>query len=219
MIAAAPLCAPVDPPGPFDIVVIAASLGGPTALRDVVAGLPAGFPAAVVVVQHRSALVEDVAVDLLRRRTPLDVGLALPGARPRAGRIDIAPASRQLRIGPDGGYALEARPSPTGCAADPLLASVADRFGPRAIVVILSGTLDDGAAGVSALKRRGGWALAQDSASARCFGMPAAAIATGCVDYVLPLSRIADALVALTMRPGAADLFRVPSPFWAQAAP
>jgi two-component system, chemotaxis family, protein-glutamate methylesterase/glutaminase len=201
----------------FEIVVMAASMGGPDAVRTIVGGLPAEFPAAVVLVQHRTAGSNQVMVDLLRRRTRLPVRLAPAGGRPRPGSIDVAPADRQLMLLSNGGYVATDPDGPLGCAADPLLLSVADCFGPRAIGVILSGTMDDGAAGIAAIKGRGGWVLAQDQASSQQFGMPSAAIATGCVDYVLPLRRIADALVALAMWPGAADFFRTPTPFWARA--
>jgi two-component system chemotaxis response regulator CheB len=70
------------------------------------------------------------------------------------------------------------------------------------IAVVLSGRLDDGAAGVVEVKRAGGRVLVQNQATAECFGMPGAAIATGCVDFVLPVGRIAPALVALVMAPG-----------------
>ncbi len=75
--------------------------------------------------------------------------------------------------------------------------------------------LDDGAAGVRALKRRGGRAIAQDPSAARASEMPMAALATGCVDLVMPVPHIAPTLIALTMAPGAADLFRVPASPWA----
>lgn len=199
----------------FDVVVIAASLGGPEAVRTVIAGLPAGFPAAVLVVQHRTAASDSLTIGMLGHRSRLGIRLAENHGQPRAGTVDLAPADRQLVL-EGGAFALREITGKRACRADPLMESVADHYRSRAIGVILSGTQDDGAAGVTALKRNGGWVLAQDRASARSFGMPGAAIATGCVDYVLPLNRIADALVALTMWPGSTDLFRVPSPFWAQ---
>ncbi len=202
-------------PAAFDVVVLAASLGGPDALRVVLAALPEDFPAAVLVVQHRRMAAQDVTIELLRRRARLEVLLARDGDRPRAGTIHVAPAARQLWLAPDGTFASHAA-APPGCAADALFASVAQRFGPRAIGVILSGSNDDGAAGAVAIKRGGGRVLAQDRQSARCFAMPAAAIATGCVDFIFPPDRIGSALVALTMVPGAADLFKVSLPSWAR---
>ena len=203
----------------FDVVMVAASLGGPTALRQVIGALPASFPASVIAVQHRMARAQHVTVELLRTRAALPVQLAAVGERPAPGRVYVAPADRQLVLSPGGLFASadDVRPR-SGCDADPLFVSAAQYFGERTLGVVLSGALDDGARGVAAIKRAGGRVLAQDRASALCFGMPGAAIATGCVDFVLPAERIGPALVALTMAPGAAALFRVPLPYWAQAA-
>ena len=178
-----------DPPGSadapsaaFDLVVLAGSLGGPEAIREVVAALPAHFPAAVLIVQHRTPAAQHLTVELLRRRACVPVALAAPGDSLRPGEILVLPADRQLVLGPDG--ALVASPStahghPT---ADALLCSVAARVGSRALAVVVSGANADGAVGAAALRRAGGRVLAQDRATARCFAMPAAAIATGCVD-------------------------------------
>jgi two-component system chemotaxis response regulator CheB len=83
---------------------------------------------------------------------------------------------------------------------------------------VLTGRLDDAASGVRALKRHGGRSVVQDPGTAQAPDMPLAALATGCVDLVMPLAHIAPTLVALTMAPGAADLFRVPPPPWANLA-
>jgi two-component system chemotaxis response regulator CheB len=99
---------------------------------------------------------------------------------------------------------------------DTLLTSLATAAGPRAIAVVLTGMLRDGALGVRAVKRHGGRVLVQDPATARAASMPASAIATGCVDFVLPLERISTALTALAMAPGGADLFTVPIAPWAK---
>jgi two-component system chemotaxis response regulator CheB len=193
-----------------------ASLGGPEAVRTVLGALPASFPAALLVVQHRTARAEHITVNLLAHRSRAEVCLAREGDRPNPGVIHVMPADRALVLGTDGHLARNPAPLPPGRGADGLLLSVADYYASRAVGVILSGANDDGAAGVVALKRRGGRILAQDRATARCFIMPAAAIATGCVDFVLPLAQIAPALITLTMVPGAADLFRVPLPPWAR---
>ena len=95
-------------------------------------------------------------------------------------------------------------------SANLLLESVAAHYGERAIGVILTGGGSDGARGVQAIKYHGGRVLAQDQTTSEKFDMPAAAILTGCVDFVLPLDTLAPALVSLVMVPGAAGLLRVP---------
>jgi two-component system chemotaxis response regulator CheB len=127
----------------------------------------------------------------------------------------VLPVDRQLSIGSDGEFLDGHIPPSDRIRADPVLASVAAYFGERAVGVILSGTSDDGAAGVVALKRAGGSIVAQNRGTARCFAMPAAAIATGCVDLVLPFDRIAYALVSFCGWPGAASLLRTPIAPWA----
>jgi two-component system chemotaxis response regulator CheB len=198
----------------FDLVVVAASQGGLAVYRRILAALPPEFPAAVVVVQHRVASAPDVLARLLSRDTRLAVQPAQAGERPRSGTVQVAPANRQLLLTAAGTFAL-AELEDGVALADPLLISAAAAFGPRTLAVILSGRLHDGAAGAQAVKQAGGRVLVQDQASAEWFGMPSAAIATGCVDFVLPADTIASALIALTMAPGAAAWLRVPLPAWA----
>ena len=87
--------------GIFDVVVMAASLGGPDAVREIVCGLPTWFPAALLVVQHRTPTAEHITVDLLRRSTPLPVALAQEHDRPTPGVVHVLPADRQLVLAPD----------------------------------------------------------------------------------------------------------------------
>jgi two-component system, chemotaxis family, protein-glutamate methylesterase/glutaminase len=202
----------------FDLVVVAASQGGLAAYRRVLAALPPEFPAAVVVLQHRAVHQHDVLAKLVDRLTRLAVEPAQAGGRPRAGTVYVAPADRQLLLTPEGSFTL-ADAQACGPLADPLLVSAAAACGARTIAVVVSGRLRDGAAGVQAVKRAGGRVLVQDQATAECFGMPSAAIATGCVDFVLPVEIIAPALVALVMTPGAAAWLRVPVPPWAPLPP
>jgi two-component system chemotaxis response regulator CheB len=195
----------------FDIVAIAASAGGLASVARICAALPPDFPAPIVLAQHLRRQRPSQLVEVLGRRTALAVRWAQEGAALRAGAIVVAPPDTHLLINADGTQALSralplhfARP-----AADLLFASVASRFHARAVGVVLSGTGRDGALGAAMIKHMGGRVLAEDVSSAQYFAMPSATIATGCVDFVLPLAYIAPALLALVMAPVAAELFRV----------
>ncbi|MGY1736245.1 chemotaxis protein CheB [Geodermatophilus sp. SYSU D00684] len=201
----------IDAPAPFGVVVLAASAGGVRALRTVLAGLPRDFPTPVLVVQHRAAGTTDVLVPLLRAAADLPVRAA---AGPLQAGVSVLPAGTTGVLGPDGDLALVEHP--TLGTADRLMASAAGAYGPRVLAAVLTGRLDDGAAGVRAVRRAGGRVLAQDPADAEAPGMPSAALATGCVEHVLPLRLVAPALVAYAMAPGAAELLAVPLPPWAR---
>ena len=84
-------------------------------------------------------------------------------------------------------------------SADLMFESVAGSYGRAAIAVVLTGTGADGSLGVKAIKTKGGTVIAQDEATSEFFGMPGAAIETGCVDYVVPLREIAPLVVRLVM--------------------
>jgi two-component system chemotaxis response regulator CheB len=202
----------MPPYAAFDVVGVAASTGGLAAVTAVLAALPADFPAAVVLVLHRATGWGDGTAALLARRTDLTVRAIEDGEPVRPGTVYVAPPDRQASVDGDARLVLGRAPR---CRADDLFASLATVFGDRAIGVVLTGRLDDGAAGARAIKARGGRVLAQDRATSEQFGMPSAAIGTGCVDWVLPSHRIGQALVSLVMWPGAAELMRVPTSPWA----
>ena len=161
--------------------------------------LPRGFPATLVVVQHLDPRHRSMMADILGRRTGLRVKQAEEGDRLQPGTTYIAPPNRHLLVNPDGTLSLSqselvhfVRPS-----ADLLFESVAASFRERAIAVVLSGSGSDGSMGVKAIKKMGGIVIAQSEQSAEFFGMPGAAIATGDVDFVLPLEKIPSTLVSL----------------------
>ncbi|MGY1594874.1 chemotaxis protein CheB [Geodermatophilus sp. SYSU D00708] len=206
------MAAPEGNRSPFDVVVLAASTGGVRALRTVVAGLPPTFPAPVLVVQHRSAQQGELLTGILRADAQLPVRTATAG--PLEPGVSVLPAGCTAGFGDDGFLAL--LPCHTGETADRLLAGAARAFGSRVLAAVLTGRLADGAAGVRAARRAGGRVLAQDPAEAEAPGMPSAALATGCVEHVVPLRLVAPALVAYTMAPGAADLLAVPVAPWAR---
>ena len=196
-----------DPAGALtpgaDAVALAASAGGLNALTHVLAALPAGFPAALLVVQHLDPRHRSLMADILGRRTRLPVANAVAGDRVEPGRVYIAPANRHFLVNADRSIALTQtelvhflRPS-----ADLLFESVAASFRERAIAVVLSGSGSDGAMGVRAIKKMGGTVIVQDPKSADFAGMPAAALATGACDFVLTLDEIAPALEKLCCDP------------------
>jgi two-component system chemotaxis response regulator CheB len=173
---AGPIAADPDPIGdnrgqrgtPFEIVALAASAGGLHALSSVLGGLPRGFPASIVVVQHLDPRHRSLMAELLSRRTELIVREARDGARLERGAAFIAPPDRHLLINGDGTLSLThtelvhfVRPS-----ADLLFESVAASFKERAIAVVLSGTGSDGSMGVRAIKKMGGTVIVQDERSA-----------------------------------------------------
>ena len=187
------------PGSAFDIVALAASAGGLQALSCVLAGLPASFPAATVVVQHLDPRHRSLIADILGRRTALKVREATECDVLIPGVVFTAPPNRHLLVNPDATVSLSqselvhfVRPS-----ADLLFESVAASFRDRAIAVVLSGMGVDGAMGLRAVRKMGGTIIVQDEATSQFFGMPGAAIGTGTANFILPLDEIAAALSTL----------------------
>lgn len=187
----------------FDIVALTASADGLNALTSVLSALPADFPAAIVIVQHLSPRHPSLMAQILNRCTPLLVEEAEEGSQLSPGKVFIAPPDYHLMVHPDGSLSLSqtekvhfVRPS-----AEILFESVAQSYKDRAIAVVLTGGDGDGSRGVQAIKKMGGKVIAQDKATSKVWGMPAAAIATGCVDWILPLDKIGAAITNLVMNP------------------
>ena len=168
------------------IIVVGASTGGLAALRVIAAGLPAGLPAAVCVVQHIGAHYSHLP-GLLARETALPVLAAQDGDPIQAGHIYCAPPDYHLIVGP-GHLHLTRGPKENFArpAIDPLFRSAAETYGPNAIGVVLTGQLNDGTAGLYEIKRRGGVALVQDPGEAESREMPLSAIGHVAVDHVIP---------------------------------
>jgi two-component system chemotaxis response regulator CheB len=184
-----------NPPVPAtDVVVIGASTGGVEALRQLVAGLPSGFPAAVLIVTHIGRR-DSILPSILASVSILPVRHARHGDLVEAGRILIAPPDLHLTLVRDGDecrvvLARTAKENFTRPAIDPLFRSAAATFGRRAIGVILTGALDDGTAGLAAIKACGGGTIVQDPDEAMAPEMPNSAIANVEVDHVLRLEEI-----------------------------
>ncbi|SBV90517.1 CheB methylesterase:MCP methyltransferase, CheR-type [uncultured Alphaproteobacteria bacterium] len=183
--------------GGFPVVGIGASAGGLEACRNLLSTLPADSGMAFILVLHLDPHHESMMVDLLATQTSLTVRQAADG-------MPIAPNC--LYIIPPGTYLTVADrvlgvSAPDACHGarmpfDVLLASLAEDCAARAACVVLSGSGNDGSAGLAQVKRRSGVVIAQDPEEAGFDGMPRSAIATGMVDLVLPVAEISRALIA-----------------------
>jgi two-component system chemotaxis response regulator CheB len=175
------------------IVAIAASTGGPAAIKTVLERLPADFPAPVLAVQHISTGFVDGVAEWLDSVVPMKVKLAANGERMRPGTAYLAPDGHHLGVLSKSRILLsDAEPikgfRPSGSF---LFDSVARTFGGEALAVILTGMGDDGLEGARAVHGAGGSVIAQDEESSVVYGMPRATIEAGIADWVLPLPEIA----------------------------
>jgi two-component system chemotaxis response regulator CheB len=135
-------------------------------------------------------------IDWLKLCSALPVADARPGDFVSPGLVQVAPAGRHLGVDPRGRFVSVEGPPVFGIrpSADILFESLAERFGPDLVAVVLSGMGSDGAKALPSVKRKGGYVIAQDEESSLIFGMPKAAIETGCVDRVLGIADLPDFL-------------------------
>ena len=199
----APLALKV-PPGATGkrTVAIGASTGGPKALDHLLSSLPASLPAPVLVVQHMPPGFTRSFAERLNRRSPLLVKEAEEGDVVLPGRAYVAPGDHHMLVEKRAGreiIRLDKSPRVKGLrpSADVTMRSVADIYGAGSIGVILTGMGSDGTEGLKAIKERGGVTIAQDRATSIIYGMPRAAVESGCVDKVLPLDKIPGEIVRL----------------------
>ena len=179
------------------LVVIGASTGGPPALAAVLGSLPLDLPAPVLVVQHMAdGFVEGLA-RWLDGVVPMPVSVALNGDRLRPGHVVLAPSDGNLIV--ENGLRIRIEdPSPAQFhipEIDRTLRSVADVCRDRAVGVLLTGMGRDGAAGMLALRRVGGFTIGQDEGTSAVWGMPGAAAALDGLDVELPLPQISERIV------------------------
>jgi two-component system chemotaxis response regulator CheB len=185
-----------------DTVVIGASEGGLQALQTLVQALPGDLPAAIFIVLHigiRSHLVE-----ILEKKSTLPIFAATSGTPIREATITIASPGKHLLIH-DGHTLVRRGPRENMArpAIDPLFRTAAASRGGRVIGVVLSGNLNDGTAGLRAIKRCGGLAVVQDPEDAAVPSMARSALRHVDVDHVVPIDRMAGLLAELVRRPAA----------------
>jgi two-component system chemotaxis response regulator CheB len=189
-----------------DIVVVGASAGGMAALEKLAAGLPADLPAALFVVWHLSPGVKSALPQVLNRAGRVPAAYPEDGDKIDPGRIYVAPNDRHMLL--EKGYIRIAKGPKENRfrpAVDPLFRSAAYIYGPRAVGVVLSGALDDGTAGLWAIKLRGGTAIVQDPQDALHRSMPINALDNVEVDYKLPVSEIGPLLGRLVREDAAPE--------------
>ena len=181
-----------------DLIVIGASAGGVQALSELVSQLGPSVDAAILIVMHFPTAATSVLPRILARAGRMPAAHAIDRARIEKGTITIAPPGLHMVVA-DGGVRLIHGPQQNGHrpSIDALFRSVAHEYGRRAIGVVLSGLLDDGTAGLAAIKRRGGTTVVQDPQDAQYPDMPRNAIENVPVDHVLPVARMGACLLEL----------------------
>lgn len=183
---------------PAVVVVVGASAGGVGTLLELTQGLPGDFAGAVCIVLHSAPEAPARLPLVLSRRSRLPVAHAVDGEAIGAGRVYVAPPDRHLIVRP-GHLHLSRGPRENGTrpAIDPLFRSAAASYGARSVGVVLTGTLDDGTAGLLAIEQAGGATLVQDPEDAAFPDMPRNALAYVRVTRVLPVADIPAALAEL----------------------
>jgi two-component system CheB/CheR fusion protein len=184
------------------VVGIGASAGGLEAFTQLLNHLPLDTGLAFVLVQHLDPKHESMLTGILSRETQMPVEEVQDGASVQPNRVYVIPPNTSMTIS---GQVLRLKPreqiSGPHMPIDQFLRSLAESCKNKAIGVILSGTGSDGALGLEDIKAEGGIIFAQDAESARFNSMPLRALATGCVDFVLPPEQIAGELARIGQHP------------------
>lgn len=186
----------------FPIVAIGASAGGLEAFSTLLRAMPVEPGMALVFIPHLDPTHESAMVELLARTTRLPVLQAADGMQVVSNTVYVLPPNSDMTIA-NGILRLARREAGRGhhMPIDKFFQSLATDQTTNAIGVILSGTANDGTAGLAAIKDNSGITFAQDTESAKYDGMPSSAISAGVVDYVLPPERIAQELIRIQRQP------------------
>lgn len=184
----------------LDVLAIGVSTGGPTALAEVLPRLPKGFPVPILVVQHMPPLFTKYLAERLAARSAIQVTEGHDGDMLEAGHAYVAPGGRHMVLERDGrGVRVKTNSDApeNSCrpAVDVLFRSVASVFGKNALAVVLTGMGQDGLRGCEEICEAGGRVFAQDAETSVVWGMPGMVARSGLADEVLPLDRVADAVV------------------------
>jgi two-component system chemotaxis response regulator CheB len=178
------------------VISIAASTGGPAAVAYILKHIPENTPP-ILIVQHMQKGMTKLFAEGLNQECKLKVKEAEEGDVVQEGLALIAPGGFHMMVTKTGKISLTTGPPVNYVrpSADVTMNSAAKTYAARNIGVILTGMGADGAKGIEAIKKKGGLTIAQDKKTCVVFGMPYAAIKTGCVDFIAPLERIPKEIV------------------------
>lgn len=183
----------------FELIAIGCSAGGFNALRTVLEALPHGFAVPLAVVCHVGEDGHDRLAELLGRHCAIAVEEVEDKAALTPRTVHVAPAGYHLLLEADRSFSLSVDPKVCGVrpSVDVLFESVADVLPGRAIGVVLTGSNQDGARGLKAIRESGGLGIVEDPVSAFAAAMPSAAITVAGADHIMPLDGIGALLVRL----------------------
>jgi two-component system chemotaxis response regulator CheB len=191
---------PQEEPVKRDVILVGGSAGSIESLRKLLRALPAWFPASLFVVVHTSAEGPGLLAKVLSRSSEIPAIYPADGDSIVGGQIYVAPPDYHLALAPEGIVRVRKGPRENGHrpAIDPLFRSAAiTEYAQRTIAVVLSGYLDDGAAGLYAIRRRGGMSIVQDPSDALADQLPVRALEYAGADFVLPAEQIGVKLAEL----------------------
>jgi two-component system CheB/CheR fusion protein len=182
----------------FPVVGIGASAGGLPALQRMFENMPASHEMAFVVILHLSPNHPSSAAAILQRATRMPVVQVSSKVQIERGHVYVIAPNQQMAM-VDGLLLVDELERPRGqhVAIDLFFRTLANVHRERAIAIVLSGTGSDGAVGLTRIKEQGGVTLAQAPSDAEHDGMPTAAIRTGAVDFVLPVTEMPQKLIDL----------------------
>ncbi|MBS1303445.1 chemotaxis protein CheB [Loktanella sp. SALINAS62] len=183
-------------------IAIGGSTGSLSVLKEIMPSLPENLPAPIFVVVHVGAHGRNLIADILDDAGPLHVSTALEGEEVESGCVYVAPADRHLLV-IDGVIRLGRGPRENLArpAVDALFRSVAASYGSGAVGLVLTGNLNDGAAGLVTIKQRGGVSVVQNPADSVAPDMPLGALESTEVDYCTPPNDLADLITMLVNQP------------------
>lgn len=184
-----------------DIVGIGISTGGPPSLRTIFKKFPGDYPVPITVVQHMPPGFTRALAERLNKISKLNVKEAENGEKLEKYTVYIAPGDFHMEI-KNNRVVLNKKDRVWGQrpAADPLFFSIAKEYGKFSLGVVMTGMGRDGAQGLKMIKDKGGRTIAQDKESSVVFGMPRVAIEEGCVDLVVPLDKIPEAIIKMSIK-------------------